>query len=101
MARRLQPTTPFGLNHVNSNADAQLLARYGSRVPVLLIDQVEIGSGAITEADLRRAVKRGRRRKPISRVLSRPRPTARRGRGLRLGPRVPPAPATAPRAPPR
>src|SRR2546427_12795323 len=66
MARRLKATTPFGLNHVNIDADAQLLARYGSRVPVLMIDQVEIGSGAITEADLRRAIKRARWRKPIS-----------------------------------
>lgn len=80
MARRLQATTPFGLNHVNIDADAQLLARYGSRVPVLLIDQVEIGSGAITEAGLRRAIKRARWRKPISRILSRLRATLRRGR---------------------
>src|SRR5438034_599205 len=83
MARRLQATTPFGLNHVNIDADAQLLARYGSRVPVLLIDQVEIGSGAITEADLRRAIKRARWRKPISRILSRLRVTQHPALGVR------------------
>src|SRR2546425_4859570 len=99
MARRLQATTPFGLNHVNIDADAQLLARYGSRVPVLLIDQVEIGSGAITEADLRRAIKRARWRKPISRILSRLRATLRRGRPIFSGSRVPPAPPTLPPAP--
>src|SRR3989442_11224605 len=87
MARRLQATTPFGLNHVNIDADAQLLARYGSRVPVLLIDQVEIGSGAITEADLRRAIKRARWRKPIRPVLSRLRATLRRSGRLFAGAR--------------
>src|SRR2546430_12573987 len=97
MARRLQATTPFGLNHVNIDADAQLLARYGSRVPVLLIDQVEIGSGAITEADLRRAIKRARWRKPISRILSRLRATLRRGRAFLLGSSYPQPPTTHPR----
>ena len=79
MARRLQATTPFDLNQVDIDADAQLLARYGSRVPVVLIDQVEIGSGALTEGDLRRAIKRARWRRPISRILSRLRATLRRG----------------------
>src|SRR5438046_7093816 len=97
MARRLQATTPFGLNHVNLDGDAQLLARYGSRVPVLLIDQVEIGSGAITEADLRRAIKRARWRKPISRILSRLRATLRRGGPFLLGSSCPAVHATYPR----
>ena len=73
-ARRLQATMSFGLNLKDIDADAHLLARYGSRVPVVLIDQVEIGSGALTEADLRRAIKRARWRSPISRILSRLRP---------------------------
>ncbi len=79
MARRLQATLSFGLNQVDIDADVQLLARYGSRVPVVLIDQVEIGSGALTEGDLRRAIKRARWRRPISRILSRLRPRLRRG----------------------
>src|SRR3989442_5513065 len=101
MARRLQATTPFGLNHVNIDADAQLLARYGSRVPVLLIDQVEIGSGAITEADLRRAIKRARWRKPISRILSRLRATLRRGGAPSFWTALPQPPTHLPRGPRR
>lgn len=68
-ARNLQATLSFSLSQVDIEADAQLLARYGSRVPVVLIDQIEIGSGAVTEGDLRRAIKRARWRSPISRIL--------------------------------
>lgn len=78
-ARRLQATMAFDLTPVEIDADEQLLARYGSRVPVVMIDQVEIGSGALTEADLRRAIKRARWRSPISRILSRLRQRLRRG----------------------
>lgn len=78
-ARRLQASMSFALNQVEIDADARLLARYGSRVPVVLIDQVEIGSGAVTEWELRRAIKRARWRSPISRILSRLRATRRRG----------------------
>src|SRR2546427_12720552 len=77
MARRLQATTLFGLNHVNIDADAQLLARYVSRVPVLLIEQVEIGSGAITQEDLRRAIKTARLFKAIRRSIVPSAPTLR------------------------
>ena len=78
-ARRLQTDIPFGLNYVDIDADVQLSTRYGSKVPVVLIDQVEIGSGTVTEGELRRAIKRARWRRPISRILSRLGLTPRRG----------------------
>lgn len=69
--RRLQAETPFELDKVDVAEDAQLAARYGARIPVVLIDAAEVGSGRITEQDLRRAIKRARWRRPISRILSR------------------------------
>jgi hypothetical protein len=71
MARNLQAEVPFQLSQVDIDDDAGLVARYGSRVPVVLIDQVERLAGKITEGDLRRAIKRARWRRPISRILSR------------------------------
>src|SRR5881397_3049870 len=70
MARRLQATTPFGLNHVNIDADAQLLARYGSRVPVLLIDQVEAFSGEVSERELRQAIEKAGQKGLMRQLLS-------------------------------
>lgn len=74
MARRLQDDLPFHLSHMDVDADEALSARYGSRIPVVLIDQVERLSGRVMERDLRRAIKRARWRRPISRILSRLRP---------------------------
>ncbi len=71
MARRLQADRPFSLEYVDISGDTQRSARYGTRIPVVLIDQVERLSGRITEAQLRRAIKRARWRRPVSRILSR------------------------------
>jgi len=50
--------------------DRVLMERYGARVPVVLLDEVEHFSGNITEGELRRAIKKARWRRPISRILS-------------------------------
>ena len=71
MAKHMQAEMPFTLTRMNIDEQADLVARYGDRVPVVLIDQVEALSGKITEGDFRRAVKRARWRQPISRILSR------------------------------
>ncbi len=71
MARRLQADRPFSLDYLDISGDADLSAQYGNRIPVVLIDEVEQLSGRITEAELRRAVKRARWRRPVSRILSR------------------------------
>jgi len=79
MARRLQEERPFALDSVNVDGDTSLLERYGSRVPVVVIDGVEQFAGRATEGELRRAIKRARWREPISRILSRLRQGLRRG----------------------
>jgi Glutaredoxin-like domain (DUF836) len=71
IAQQVQSETPFTLTRVNIDEHADLDARYGNRVPVVLIDQMEALSGKMTEGDFRRAVKRARWRQPISRILSR------------------------------
>lgn len=71
LARTVQAEVPFTLSRVDVDAHADLAARYGDRVPVVLIDQVEVLAGAITERDFRRAVlDRARGRGPVSRILS-------------------------------
>ena len=79
IAQQVQAETPFTLTRRNIDEDADLSARYGHRVPVVLINQVEILSGKITEGDFRRAIIRARERGPISRILSRLRSLWRRG----------------------
>ncbi len=71
IAEQVQTEVPFTLTRMNIDENADLAARYGERVPVVLIDQVEVLSGKITEGDFRRAVKKARWRQPISRILSR------------------------------
>ncbi len=71
MARHVQTEVPFTLTRMNIDEQTDLAARYGDRVPVVLIDQVEMLSGKMTEGDFRRAVKKARWRQPISRILSR------------------------------
>jgi glutaredoxin len=51
--------------------DRTLMERYGTRVPVVLLDEVEYLAGNVTERELRRAIKKARWRRPISRILSR------------------------------
>ncbi len=80
IAQQVQSETPFTLTRVNIDEQADLAARYGDRVPVVLIDQAEVLSGKITEGDFRRAINnRARERGPISRILSRLRQWLRRG----------------------
>lgn len=71
IARRLQEEAPFSLTKVDITDDEDLARRYGTRIPVVLIDQVEACASKITEGDLRRALKKARWRRPISRILSR------------------------------
>ena len=51
--------------------DRILMERYGTRVPVVLLDEVEHFAGNVTEGELRRAIKKARWRRPISRILFR------------------------------
>jgi hypothetical protein len=71
IAQQVQTEVPFTLTRMNIDEQADLAARYSDRVPVVLINQVEVLSGKMTEGDFRRAVKRARWRQPISRILSR------------------------------
>ena len=71
MARHLQKELSFELQKIDVTADEKLVAAYGDRVPVVLIDQRERFSGTVTEGQLRRAIKKARWRSPISRILSR------------------------------
>lgn len=77
--RLVQLAEPFTLRYVDIAGDAELSARYGTRVPVILIDGLEAFSGRVSDKDLRRAVKRARWRRPVSRILSRLGWTAGRG----------------------
>jgi glutaredoxin len=71
VARTLQPELRFILKSQSIDDDPVLSARYGIQVPVVFVDDAEIGWGQITTDLLREAVKRARRRRPISRILSR------------------------------
>ena len=80
IAQQVQTEVPFILTRMNIDENADLAARYGDRVPVVLINQVEVLSGKMTEGDFRRAInKRALERGPISRILSRLRQWLRRG----------------------
>ena len=78
MARRIQAETPFCLCRVDIDEDHRLSERYSGKIPVILIDQVEMFNGQVKEQDLRRAIKQARWRRPISRILSRLRLRRRR-----------------------
>lgn len=71
IAQRLQEEMFFHLSVIDISQDEQALARYGEQIPVVLIDDVQVLSGAMTEGDLRRAIKRARWSRPLSRILSR------------------------------
>jgi len=79
IARHLQTEYAFEIKKVAADAYPTLLVLYGEKVPVILIDGIECCSGKITEGVLRRAIKRARWRKPISRILSRLGYAPRRG----------------------
>ena len=71
LARGLEPELRFLLETRLIDDDPVLRARYGMQVPVVLIEGIEAGWGRVTAELLRDAVKRARRRRPISRILSR------------------------------
>ena len=71
IALQLQSEVPIDIRKVSIEDDRVLMERYGARVPVVLLDEVEHFAGAVTERELRRAVKKARWRRPISRILSR------------------------------
>jgi hypothetical protein len=71
MALGLQSELHIATRKVSIEGDARLLERYGERVPVIMLDEVEHFAGKVTEGELRRAIKKARWRRPISRILSR------------------------------
>ena len=70
IAMHLQAELNITTRKVNIEGDSALTERYGSRVPVVLIDEVEHFAGKVTEGELRRTIKKTRWRRPISRILS-------------------------------
>ena len=70
MAVRLQLELHIDTKKVSIEGDTDLLERHGARVPVVLLDGIEHFSGNVTEGELRRAIKKARWRRPISRILS-------------------------------
>jgi len=71
IALHLQSDVFIEIRKVSVEEDRVLMERYGTRVPVVLLDDVEHFAGAVTEGELRRAIKKARWRRPISRILSR------------------------------
>jgi hypothetical protein len=71
IARHLQSELHIETSKVFIEGDRVLMERYGTKVPVVLINEVEHFTGKVTEAELRRAIKKARWRRPISRILSR------------------------------
>ncbi len=67
----LQSELHIETSKVLIEGDRLLMERYGARVPVVLLDEVEHFAGNVTEGELRRAIKKARWRRPISRILSR------------------------------
>lgn len=71
IAMHLQSELNIETSKVQIEGDRVLTKLYGARVPVVLLDEVEQFAGKVTEGELRRAIKRARWRRPISRILSR------------------------------
>jgi hypothetical protein len=71
IAMRLQSELHIETSQVHIEGDRVLTERYGARVPVVLLDEVEHFAGKVTDGELRRAIKRARWRRPVSRILSR------------------------------
>jgi len=71
IAIHLQSELHIETYKVHIEGDRVLTERYGARVPVVLLDEVEHFAGKVTEGELRRAIKKARWRRPISRILSR------------------------------
>ena len=70
IATHLQLELHIETTKVSIERDKVLMERYGTRVPVVLLDGVEHLAGNVTEVELRRAIKKARWRRPISRILS-------------------------------
>ena len=71
IALHLQSELHIETSKVLIESDRVLMERYGTKVPVVLLNEVEHFTGNVTEAELRRAIKKARWRRPISRILSR------------------------------
>ena len=71
IAMKLQSELDIETSKVDIDGDSVLTDHYGARVPVILLDEVEHFTGKVTEGELRRAIKKARWRRPISRILSR------------------------------
>ena len=71
IAIHLQSELHIETSKVSIESDKVLIERYGTMVPVILLDEVEHFAGKVTEGELRRAIKKARWRRPISRILSR------------------------------
>ena len=71
IATHLQSEMNITTTKVSIEGNTVLTERYGSRVPVVLLDEIEHVAGKVTEGELRRAIKKARWRRPISRILSR------------------------------
>ena len=71
IATHLQSELHIETSKVPIENDQLLMKRYGTRVPVILLDEVEHFAGNVTEGELRRAIKKARWRRSISRILSR------------------------------
>ena len=70
IARQVQAEVPFTLTRMDIDEHADLAARYGARIPVVLIDQVETFVGKVTEGDFRRAIQKASRKGLLARMLS-------------------------------
>lgn len=70
IAQQVQAETPFTLTRRNIDEDADLAARFGDRIPVVLINQVDVLSGKMTEGDFRRAIQKASRKGLFARILS-------------------------------
>lgn len=79
IAKNLQQEYPMVVEKVLIDSDPNLVTAFGHRIPVVLVDGIEQCAGKITEGDLRRAIRRARWRRPISRILSRLGYAPRRG----------------------
>ena len=70
IAQQVQTEAPFTLTCMNIDEDADLAARYGNRVPVVLIDQMETFAGKVTEGEFRRAIQKANRKGLLARIVS-------------------------------
>jgi len=79
IAVRLQSELHIEAIKVSIDGERVLMERHGTRVPVVLLDEVEHCAGNVTEEELRRVIKKARWRRPISRILFRLGYALRRG----------------------